>query len=71
MRYVYTTLIGLLAVIILIFCLQNLRNVTISFLNMGATLPLAVLVMLVYVAGMATGGFALTLLRKGIAGASR
>ena len=71
MRYIYATLIGLLIVLVLLFSLQNLGNVTISFLTMGATLPLAVLVILVYLSGMATGGFVLALLRSWIHGASR
>ena len=71
MRYIYATLIGLLIVIVLLFSLQNMSNVTISFLKMGATLPLALLVILVYISGVVTGGFVHVLLRSWIHGASR
>ena len=71
MRYIYVTLIGLFIVIVLFFSLQNLSNITISFLTMSATLPVALLVILVYISGMVTGGFVLALLRSWIHGASR
>jgi lipopolysaccharide assembly protein A len=70
-RYVYTTLIVLLIVMILIFSLQNMSNVTISFLEMVATLPLALLTILIYVSGMVTGGFVFALIRSWIHGARR
>jgi lipopolysaccharide assembly protein A len=71
MRHVYATLIAVLAVMVLVFSLQNLENVTISFMSMSATLPLALLAILVYVAGMATGGFVLAVLRSWIDRARR
>ena len=71
MRYVYAILIGVLGVALVVFSLQNLRNVTIEFLTMSATLPLALLVVLAYLSGIFTGGFVLSLLRSWIHGASR
>jgi uncharacterized integral membrane protein len=71
MRYIYATLTGLFTVVVVLFSLQNLGNVTISFLTMGATLPLALLVIGVYICGMVTGGFVLALLRSWIHGARR
>jgi uncharacterized integral membrane protein len=71
MRYVYATLIVLLIVVIVLFSLQNLSNVTISFLTMSATLPLALLVVLAYVSGMVTGGSVLALLRSWVRSASK
>ena len=56
MRYLYGTLVGLLIGTVLIFALQNGNTVTISFLTMSASLPLALLVIVVYVSGMLTGG---------------
>jgi uncharacterized integral membrane protein len=64
MRYVYAILIGVLGVALVVFSLQNLRNVTIEFLTMSATLPLALVVALSYLAGMVTGGSLLALLRN-------
>jgi lipopolysaccharide assembly protein A len=71
MRYVYATLIAVLIVIVVMFSLQNVSSVTIAFLTMSATLPLALLVVLVYLAGVFTGGFVLALLRSWIHGAQR
>jgi uncharacterized integral membrane protein len=66
MRYVYAILIGVLGIALVLFSLQNLRNVTIEFLTMSATMPLALVVVLTYLAGMVTGGSLLALLRKWI-----
>ncbi len=71
MRYVYATLIAVLIVVVVTFSLQNVSNVTIAFLTMSATLPLALLVLLVYVSGVFTGGFVLALLRSWVHGAKR
>jgi len=71
MRYIYAILLGVLVVGILLFSLQNLGNVTVSFLSMSATLPLALLVTLVYIVGMVTGGFVQTVLRSWVHGARR
>lgn len=71
MRYIYATLIGVLVAAVILFSLQNGTSVTISFLTMSATLPLALLVVLAYMSGIFTGGFVLSLLRHWIHGASR
>jgi len=71
MRYVYVILIAVLVTLTMIFSLQNLGSVTISFLSTSATLPLAVLVILVYAAGMVTGGSVLAILRSWIRRAGR
>jgi uncharacterized integral membrane protein len=68
MRYVYAALIGVLGVGVVLFSLQNLGNVTIEFLTMSATMPLALVVALAYGAGMVTGGSLLALLRKWMRG---
>ena len=70
MRYIHATLIGVFVAGVIIFALQNGRSVTIAFLTISATLPLALLVVLAYVTGIFTGGFVLTLVRKWIQGAS-
>ena len=69
MRYLYATLIGLLVVLMLVFALQNRTQVTLTFLTMSATLPLALMVTGVYVSGVLTGGFVVALLRTWFAGA--
>jgi len=62
-RYLYIALIVILAGIVLLFKIQNMESVTVSLFSMSVTLPTSVLVLLVYVLGMFTGGFVLGLLR--------
>lgn len=71
MRYVYMTLIIVLTAIIVIFMLQNLRLTTVSFFAVSLTMPLALLIFLVYVLGMFTGGFTVSLLRTWFHGAAK
>ena len=71
MRYVYIALIVLLTAMVLLFKFQNLTSVTVSLLGMGATLPLSVLVIFVYVLGMVMGGALWSLVRSWIHGATR
>lgn len=66
MRYVYITLIVLLTAVVLAFTVQNIEPVTVALFALRITLPLALLVMLVYVLGMVTGGALLSLLRNWI-----
>jgi len=69
MRYVYIALIVLLTAFVLLFNFQNLTSVTISLLGMSVTLPVSVLVILVYVLGMVTGGALFSLVRRWVRGA--
>jgi lipopolysaccharide assembly protein A len=70
-RYVYITLIVVLTAVVLLFKLQNLQSVTVSFLSVSFTLPASLLLILVYVLGMFTGGFLLALVRTWVRGARR
>ncbi|MDM0106196.1 DUF1049 domain-containing protein [Variovorax sp. J22R24] len=63
-RYVYIALIVILAGIVILFKVQNLETATVSLFSMSVTLPVSVLVFVVYVLGMFTGGFVLGLLRS-------
>ena len=71
MRYVYMALIAILAAIIILFKVQNLEAVTVSLFAASVTLPVSVLVLLIYVLGMLTGGLLLALLRSWVRGATR
>jgi uncharacterized integral membrane protein len=71
MRYVYMALIAILAAIIILFKVQNLESVTVSLFSASVTLPVSVLVLLIYVLGMLTGGFLLALVRSWVHGATR
>jgi phosphate:Na+ symporter len=70
-RYLYIALIVVLTAIVLLFKFQNLERVTVSFLSASVTLPLSVLVLLVYVLGMFTGGSFVALVRSLIRGATQ
>jgi len=69
MRYVYLAMILLLTVAVLVFTFQNFPSVTVVFLSIRITLPLALLVPIVYVLGMLTGGVLWALLRTSYRGA--
>ena len=71
MRYVYIALIAALTAVVLLFKLQNLEMVTVSLLSASFTLPVSLLLVLIYVLGMFTGGFVLALVRTWVKGARR
>ena len=64
MRWIYLAVIIVFAVSTLIFAFQNLEPTTVSFLGFRVRAPLAVLTILVYLLGAATGGSLLALLRR-------
>jgi uncharacterized integral membrane protein len=70
-RYVYVGLIVALTALVLLFKLQNLEQVTVSLLSASFTLPVSVLLVLVYALGMLTGGFVLALVKTWVKGARR
>ena len=69
MRYVYMALIVVLAGIVVLFKVQNFDTATVTLFSMSFTMPVAVLVFVIYVLGMFTGGFMLQLVRSWIRGA--
>jgi lipopolysaccharide assembly protein A len=71
MRWIYLAVIAAVAAATLIFALQNLQSVTISFLGLSISAPLALLVIVIYLIGMATGGSAWALLRWAVQGSKR
>ena len=68
MRWFYLAVIVLFAVATLVFALQNFEIVTISFLSFKVHAPLAVVTLVVYVLGAATGGSLQALLRRSYKG---
>ena len=56
-------MIAILALVTLIFALQNFQSVTVAFLRPQLSAPLAVLIVIIYLLGMATGGSAWALIR--------
>jgi uncharacterized integral membrane protein len=69
MRYVHIAIIVLLTALVLSFKLQNLQSVTLQFFSFGLTLPVTVLVVLIYVLGMFTGGALWSLMKRSYQGA--
>ena len=71
MRYVYIALIVLFAGLVVLFKVQNFQTATVSLFSASMTLPVSVLIFLVYILGMLTGGCLLGLLRTWVHGATR
>jgi lipopolysaccharide assembly protein A len=71
MRWVHLTVIALFIAATVVFAIQNFEIVTMSFLGFSARAPLALLVVIIYVLGMATGGSLLALLRRSFQGSRR
>jgi uncharacterized integral membrane protein len=71
MRWIYLAAITLFALTTLIFAIQNFDVVTMSFLSFKVRAPLAVLTIVVYLLGAATGGGLLALLRRSYEGSKR
>jgi putative membrane protein len=67
-RWGYLTVIVLFAAAILVFAIQNLEVVTMSFLGFSVRAPVAILVAVVYLLGAVTGGSLFALLRKSVKG---
>jgi uncharacterized integral membrane protein len=68
MRWLYLLIIIVFALATLIFAVQNLDVVTVSFLSMRVAAPLALLVLIIYVLGAVTGSSMLALLRRSYRG---
>ena len=71
MRWFHITVITLFALATIIFAAQNFQVVTVSFLHISVPTPLALLVLVIYLLGTATGGSLLTLLRRSMDAARR
>ena len=63
MRPVYLAVIILFGAATVIFALQNLTSISVSFPGFSISMPVAILVAVVYVLGAATGGSLFALLR--------
>jgi hypothetical protein len=69
MRWLYLTIVCLLGAVTLIFAFDNLEIVSVDFLWFSMRLPLAALVVVVYIVGMATGSSLWALIRRLVRGA--
>jgi lipopolysaccharide assembly protein A len=68
MRWFYLTVVVLFAAATIIFVVQNVEVVTMSFLGLSVRAPLAVLAAVAYILGTLTGGSLYALLRKSVQG---
>jgi putative membrane protein len=66
MRWIYLAIVIVFVAAIIIFAVQNLAAVTMSFLGFSVRAPLAVMAAVVYVIGGITGGSVFALLRKSV-----
>jgi len=71
MQKLYASLVILLTALALIFVFQNTETVTVRFLTASITLPRSVMLVVVYMLGMFTGGFVMNLVRRWMRGARK
>jgi putative membrane protein len=71
MRWFHLAVIVLFVAAVVVFAAQNLQVVDVSFLRMSVHTRLAVLIIVIYLLGAATGGSLLALLRRSFEGARR
>jgi uncharacterized integral membrane protein len=71
MRWIHLCVIVLFAAAAIIFALQNLEIVTMTFLGFSARVPLALLAVIMYLLGAVSGGSLLALLRRSYEGSKR
>lgn len=71
MRFVYLGLIVLITLAVVMFKVQNVDAVTVSFLSSSLSLRISTLILGVYVLGMLTGSMVLSLIRTSVRGATR
>lgn len=71
MYWFHMGVIVLFAIVIVVFALQNLQVVTITFLSLTAGAPLALVAIVIYLLGMATGSSVWAALRRSIDAARR
>ena len=68
MRWVYLPVIIVFLAATIIFVVQNVGVVTMSFLGLSIRAPLALLAAVAYILGALTGGSLYALLRKSVSG---
>lgn len=71
MRYVYMALIATFVAIVILFKVQNIDTVTVALFGATVTLPISMLVLLIYLLGALTGGSVFALMRTWVHGATR
>lgn len=64
MRVLKKIVLAIFVILIIIFAVQNSNTITIELFNWGATFPLSILVILVYILGMTTGGILFSVIKN-------
>lgn len=64
MKILKTTLLLFFTAVALIFVLQNLNSVSLSFLTWNAQIPLSIAIAVFYILGAVSGGLMFSLLKK-------
>jgi lipopolysaccharide assembly protein A len=67
-RWLYLAIVVVFVAALIAFVTQNAQSVSVAFLSLGLTLPLAAVVAVAYVLGALTGGSLYALLRRSVAG---
>ena len=68
MRWIHLSVIFLFVTAVIVFAIQNFQIVTMTFLGFSASVPLALLIAVIYLLGTATGGSLITMLRRSFHG---
>ena len=71
MRYLYIAIVVVVFAIVILFNIQNVESVNVSLFSVSITMPTWLMVYLVYIAGMLTGGLVWDFLRKSVHRASQ
>ena len=71
MRWLYLAIVVVFVAALIVFVFQNTESVSVSFLTGAISLPIALVVFVVYVLGAMTGGSLYALLRRSVAGSRR
>jgi uncharacterized integral membrane protein len=66
MRYLVAAILIAFLALVVAFAVQNTQAVTVRLLSVSATLPLALLAVVLYLAGMLTGGSVVSFVRHSI-----
>ena len=68
MRWIHLSVIFLFVTAVIVFAIQNFQIVTMTFLGFSASVPLALLIAVIYLLGTATGGSLIAVLRRSFHG---
>jgi lipopolysaccharide assembly protein A len=69
MRWINLTVTVIFVAALLIFAVQNFQTIAVYFLTFKMSAPHAVLIILIYILGIVTGGGLATLIRQAFDGA--